>query len=287
MSYPLITLYTPGTRPEMVVKAEKYHVDALIIDLEDTVPPPLKAETRKVIAELIPSLPKPPLVRVNNDDDYLEDDLTAVVTANTLGILFPKAETVDELKKVDAVISAAEAAQGLAKNGIKLILQIESALGVMRCFELASCLERIESVSFGSAEDGDLQKDLECDYSAEGTELLYARSKVLLEARAAKLPYVLDGAYSDIGNTKAFEADCILSRRLGYDGRTLVHPGQIGPARSAYAISDEQAARARDVVGAFEAAEKEGNTSIMIDGKLVDYAMYNQAKSVLARFNRG
>ena len=139
-------------------------------------------------------------------------------------------------------------------------------------------------MSFGSAEDGDLQRDLGCDFSLDGTELLYARSKVLLECRAAKLPYVLDGAFSDVGNVEAFRTDSTLSRRLGYDGRTCVHPGQVDPAREIYSISEVQKTYYKKVVAEFEVALEEGAASIKVDGKMVDNAMYVQAKAVLDRF---
>ena len=284
MSYPLITLYTPGIKLELARKAEKYNPDAIIIDLEDTVPPDRKIEVRNQVAQLIPILPNPPLVRVNNDNNYLKDDLKAVITSNTKGILLPKVETTENLRTVESVISGCEASQGLEKNSIILILLLESALGVMRCYELASFLPRIESVSFGSAEDGDLQTDLGSAFSIDGTELLYARSKVILEARAAKLPYILDGAFSGIDDLDGLREDCRLSRSLGYDGRTLVHPGQIEVARSIYTISDEQAAYYQKVIREFEISSKAGNAAIKVDGKLVDYAMYNQAKSILERF---
>ena len=213
--------------------------------------------------------------------------MRAIVTKNTRGILLPKAENTDNLEMVDAIMAESERELGLEKNSTKLILLIETAIGVMRCYELASYLPRIESVSFGSAEDGDLQTNLGCSFSIEGPELLYARSKVLLEARAAQLPYVLDGAFSGIDDLDGFKEDSKISRRLGYDGRTLVHPAQIEPAREIYSISEEQVKYYQRVIQEFEASEKLGNASIKVDGKLVDYAMYNQAKSLLQRFRPG
>lgn len=284
MPNPLLTLYTPGTRPEFITKAEKYNPDAVIIDLEDTVPREIKADTRAAIADLIPSLANKPLVRVNNEEEFLEDDLRAIVTGNTLGVVLPKVESVGELAVAEKAMAVAEKEARLAPDSVILILQIESALGVLKCFELCSALSRIQSVTFGSAEDGDLQQDLGCTFSLEGTELLYARSKVLLEARAAKLPYVLDGAFSEIGNDDALRADCTLSRRLGYDGRTLIHPGQIEVARAVYSLSEEQSDHYKTVVREFEAALAKGDASIKVNDRLIDYAMYNQAKSVLTRF---
>ena len=284
MSYPLITLYTPGIKLDLARKAEKYNPDAIIIDLEDTVPPAQKEEVRNQVAELIPELTNPPLVRVNNDNQFLEDDLRSIITTNTRGVLLPKVENTSNLQLVDSIMSASERELGIEENSVKLILLLESALGVMRCYELSSLLPRIESVAFGSAEDGDLQTDLGCSFSIEGPELLYARSRVLLEARAAKLPYVLDGAFSGIDDLEGFKEDCKVSRRLGYDGRTLVHPAQIPPAKEIYSLSKEQIEHYHRVIIEFEEAEKLGNASIKVDGKLVDYAMYNQAKILLKRF---
>jgi len=128
---------------------------------------------------------------------------------------------------------------------------------------------------------------LGCAYSSDGMELHYARSKVLLEARAAQLPYVLDGVFSDIKDADAFRRDCELSRRLGYDGRTLIHPGQIAIARETYSLSETAIGHYRNVIEKFEAAERLGEASIQVDGKLIDYAMYNQAKRALSRVKQG
>jgi len=285
MSKPLITLYVPGTRADMIQKATKYDPDAVIIDLEDTVPMDLKAQTRGRVADLIPQLSMPPLVRVNSEPELIEDDLDAVVSGNIRGILIPMAESVSAIEEANRVVSRLEGERQLEPDSIKFILLVESALGVLRCYDLATAASRVESVAFGSAEDGDLQRALGCTFSIAGTELMYARSKVLLEARAARLPYVLDGAFSDIKDDDALRADCTLSRRLGYDGRTLIHPAQIPVARAAYARPEEELAHYREAVKEFEAAEKRGEASIQVNGRLIDYAMYKQAKAVLARSN--
>lgn len=277
MNFPLITLYVPGTRPELIEKAARCEPDAVIIDLEDTVPTDRKNQVRQDIADILPSVALPVIVRVNNDPDFLEADLHAMTNEHVYGLFLPKAEDPAQVKQVDAIMAEAERAGGLAANTVKLMPMMETALGVMRCFELASAAARVETISFGSAEDGDLQGDLHCAWSIEGTELLYARSKVLLEARAAGLPYVLDGAYSDIKNHDALRADCELSKRLGFDGRTLIHPAQVAVAREAYAASAEELDYYRRLIAAFEAAESEGSAAISLDGKLVDYAMYKKA----------
>ena len=283
MSKPLITLYIPGTREDMILKSAKYEPDAIIIDLEDTVPMDLKAETRTRIADLIPQLSLQPIIRINNEPDLIQDDLKAVASDKINSILVPMAEDLDALKEADRVVTKIEIEQGYEPDSIKFILMMESVLGVMRCYDLATSVKRVESVAFGSAEDGDLQREMGCGFSVEGTEMLYARSKVLLEARAAKLPYVLDGAFSAIKDLDALRADCTLSRRLGYDGRTLIHPSQIPVAREAYSLPKEELAHYRKVVEEFGVAEANGLAAVQVNGKLIDYAMYKQAKAVLVR----
>lgn len=279
MNYPLITLYVPGTRPELIEKAGRVSPDAVIIDLEDTVPTDRKNQVRQDIADILPSVALPALIRVNNEPDFLEADLKAMTNQHVYALFLPKAEDPAQIQQVDAIMAEAERERGLEVNSVKLIPMMETALGVVRCFELATAAARVESVSFGSAEDGDLQGDLQCAWSLEGTELMYARSKVLLDARAARLPYVLDGAFSDIKNDDALRTDCQLSKRLGYDGRTAVHPQQVAVARQAYAANADELDYYHRLIAAFEAAEAEGSAAISLDGKLVDYAMYKKAKT--------
>lgn len=283
MTYPLITLYVPGTRPELIEKAGRCEPDAVIIDLEDTVPPDRKNQVRQDIADLIPDVTLPVIVRVNNDPEFLEADLRAMTNAHVYGLFLPKAEDPAQMRQVDTIMGEVERERGLEADSVKLMPMMETALGVVRCYELASAASRIETISFGSAEDGDLQGDLHCAWSVDGPELLYARSKVLLDARAAKLPYVLDGAFSDIKNQDSLRADCELSKRLGYDGRTLIHPGQVAVARETYAASAEELDYYRRLIEAFEAAEAQGSASISLDGKLVDYAMYKKALTFVGR----
>ena len=279
MNYPLTTLYVPGTRPELIEKAGRVSPDAVIIDLEDTVPTDRKNQVRLDIADILPSVALPAIIRVNNEPDFLEADLKAMTNEHVYGLFLPKAEDPAQIQQVDAIISAAEREKGLAAGSVKLLPMMETALGVVRCYELASASPRVESVSFGSAHDGDLQGDLQCAWSLEGTELLYARSKVLLDARAARLPYVLDGAFSDIKNDDALRTDCLLSKRLGYDGRTAVHPQQVAVIRETYAASAEELDYYRRLIASFEAAEADGSAAISLDGKLVDYAMYKKAQT--------
>jgi len=281
MKKPLITLYTPANRQDLIAKSIRFAPDAIVIDLEDAVPIQLKAQARQDMAQLIPTLEIPCLVRVNSEPANLEPDLEATVSSHVYGIGLPMAETVAQIKHADSIITRLERERGLEPDSIKLLLLIETALGVYRCYDLCTAAKRVESVIFGSAEDGDLQRDLRSAFSIEGPELMYARSKTLLEARAAGLPYVLDGAFSDIRDEDTLRRDCTVSKRLGYNGRTLIHPGQIAIAREVYSPKPEELAHYQEVVAAFEAAEKQGLAAINHGGKLIDYAMYKKAKAFL------
>jgi citrate lyase subunit beta/citryl-CoA lyase len=262
-------------------KALESGADAVILDLEDSVPIASKAEARALVARVIDRAAaggrgsRPAIfVRVNGTATGLSvDDVAAVVRPGLDAVLLPKAESVEEVRALAAA---------LARPEVEIILQIESALGVYRCFELIQASPRVASVSIGTARDGDLQTDLGCAWSIEGTELLYARSKVLLDARAPGIVCPLDGVFSDLSDEQGLIQDSRLSARLGYVGRTVIHPKQIAPVRQAYAVPKEEVAYYQRVVTEFEAGERAGTAAITVNGKMVDYAMYQRAQRVLA-----
>jgi citrate lyase subunit beta/citryl-CoA lyase len=170
----------------------------------------------------------------------------------------------------------------MERGAVRISVVIESALGVYRCFELAQSSPRVAIVCLGAARDGDLQSDLGCSWSLEGTELLYARSKVLLDTRAANGDiHPMTGPYADLDDEAGLVEDSRLCARLGYVGRNVIHPKQIVPARRAYAVAAADIAYYQKVVSEFEAAEKAGSAAIKVDGRLIDYAMYKRAQRVL------
>ncbi len=277
-----------------MTKALESGADAVILDLEDSVPAAAKAEARALVAKAISGAAaaiKPSIfVRTNSAaTGLLADDLAMVVRPGLDAVMLPKAETVEEVYSLASALDQLEIVSGIKPQTVEIILQIESALGVYRCFDLVKCSSRVSGTCLGSARDGDLQTDLGCGWSLEGTELMYARSKVLLDTRAAGRNTVpLDGVYADLNDEVGLIADSKLSARLGYVGRTVIHPKQIDPVRRAYAVSADDVAYYEKVVREFDALEKSGTAAITVDGKLVDYAMYNRAKRMmdLAKLDR-
>jgi len=282
-----VALFAPGLKERVMTKAMESGADAVILDLEDSVPLADKAAARVLVAKTIdqaagrggPAV----YVRVNAAaTEFLAGDLESVVRPGLDAIVLPKAETVEEVRRTAAAIERHETARKMKAESVVLILMIESALGVHSCFDLIKAAPRVAATCFGSARDGDLQTDLGCAWSIEGIELLYARSKVLLDTRAAGSQLIpLDGVFSDLNDEAGLIADSRLSARLGYVGRTAIHPKQITPVRQAYAVPESEVAYYHKVAAEFEAAEKAGSTAIAVDGKLVDYAMFQRAKRVL------
>ena len=281
-------LFAPGIKERVMTKALESGADAVILDLEDSVPVASKAEARALVAKSIDaaagSLSRPLIyVRVNGAaTGLLTDDLNAVVRPGLDAILLSKAENVEDVQKTAAALERNESQCGMKQGSVEIILQIENALGVYNCFNLIKASPRVAATCFGSARDGDLQTDLGCSWSIEGTELLYARSKVLLDTRAAGGHiHPLDGVFSDLNDETGLIADSRLSARLGYIGRTVIHPKQIAPVKGAYAVPEVEVAYYQKVVVEFAAAEKAGTAAIAVDGKLVDYAMAQRARRVL------
>ena len=233
-----VALFAPGLKERVMTKAMESGADAVILDLEDSVPLADKAAARVLVAKTIdqaagrdgPAV----YVRVNAAaTEFLAGDLEAVARPGLDAIVLPKAETVEEVRRTAAAIERHETARKMKAESVALILMIESALGVHSCFDLIKASPRVAATCFGSARDGDLQTDLGCAWSIEGTELLYARSKVLLDTRAAGSQLIpLDGVFSDLNDEAGLIADSKLSARLGYVGRTVIHPKQIAPVRA-------------------------------------------------------
>jgi citrate lyase subunit beta / citryl-CoA lyase len=280
-------LFAPGANDRVMAKALESGADAVIFDLEDSVAIAAKPEARKLVAARIDAVAASAksapgiFVRTNSPaTGMLEADLAAVVRPGLDAIFLPKGETVEEVKACAALLDKFESAKGMKAGSVEICLMIESALGVYNCYQLIKASARVTATCIGSARDGDLQTDLGCAWSIEGTELLYARSKVLNDTRAAGA-YPLDGVFSDINDEAGLIKDSTLSARLGFLGRTPIHPKQIAPIRKAYAVPESEVVWYTRVVSEFEAAEKNGVAAIAVEGKLIDYAMYARAKRVL------
>jgi len=231
MSGPRSQLIMPSNRTDMLTKAPSYGADALVFDLEDSVPLGEKPRARALAREFIGKhkASSTIYVRVNGlRTGMLEEDLEAVAVEGLAGIKLPKAESAQEIRSVDAMLARLERERGLADGSIEIGPTLESAKGVWFIYEIASASPRIQSVMPGTAQDADLQTDLGYASTVGDNEMLhYIRSRVLLAARAAGVTHVLDGVYANVRDPEGLRIRCEAARRLGYSGKQVIHPSQI------------------------------------------------------------
>lgn len=277
-------LFVPGNKPRMHEKAAASGADGLILDLEDSVPPTEKPTARPMVREALEKTRGLALyVRVNADGTpWMAEDLEAIVCGPLDGIVLPKVEHPVTVQRVCDMLAAAEERGGLAVGSIEIILQIETALGVRNTYELVTLSPRVISVCPGIARDGDLQRDLGATWSLNGPEFGYARAKVLLDAKAAGIAYVLDGVFADFQDDEGFLAEATYARRLGYFGKTLIHPRQIPLAHRAFTPTAKEVGYYRRLLEAFDGAVAQGSAAVSLDGTMVDVAMAARARAFLA-----
>ena len=276
-------LFTPGHRVDMVEKAGRSGTDAVIVDLEDAVSVDNKPLARSNLAKLPPS-PVPYYVRTNAaDTGLLWEDLAAAGVADVVGIVLPKAEDPEVIREIDLALTDLERTSGKPEGSVTVIPLVESALGVRLTYEIALASSRVECVMFGGGEQGDLVADLGVEWTPEGTGLMHARSQVLLSSRAAGIPYPMEAVFMDFRNLDALRVESELARTLGYIGKVAIHPAQIPVINDVFTPSADVVEYQRKVLAAFEEAEKAGEASIAVDGKMVDYAVARVARTVIER----
>lgn len=279
-------LFVPGHRDRMIEKAPGAGADGLLYDLEDSVPAADRQTARNMLGEALGATHTlPRYVRVNGIADAGREetaaDLDAVVLAGVDGIVLPKAQSAEDITWTAGEIDRREKARGLEAGAFEIVPMIESALGVQFAYEILTASPRVSSVIIGSAQDGDLQTDLGADWSPEGTELLYARSRILLAARAAGIDHPLDGVFLGLDDEEGLVRDSENARRLGYRGKTVIHPRQIEPVHKVFSPSDKELVYYRDMIAGFEEA---GENAFNFRGKMIDRAMIRKARGLLDRF---
>lgn len=272
---PLTLLYVPGDRPDRVAKAIASDADVVLVDLEDAVAPSRKDEARATAARLLAEPPpgRAAQVRVNHPQTpwHADDVLMVGTLPPAVGARVPKVESVAEVEALAAALP-----------GRALHLLVESALGVERAFELATASPQVASIALGEA---DLRSDLRVSDEAG---LAWARSRVVIAARAARLPAPAMSVYTHVRDLEGLAASCRAGRLLGFCGRTAIHPAQLPVIREAFLPTAEEVAAARGVVERVGEAAVHGVGAIALDdGTFLDVAMVEQARAVLALAGRG
>lgn len=276
-------LFTPGHRRDLIEKAIRSGTDAVIVDLEDAVALEEKPAARAGLADL-PDSAVPLYVRTNGPEtDLLWDDVVAAGTAGVAGIVIPKIEAPELVSELDGALRALEMSAGHEVGSTGIVPLFESGLGVRNTFDICRASGRVESVLFGGGEQGDLVADLGVEWTPEGTGLMHARSKVLMDARAAGIEHPMEAVFMDFRNLDALRVESELARTLGYVGKVAIHPAQVPVINDVFTPTAEEVAHHRRIIEEFEKALAAGSASIAVDGKMVDYAVARVARTVLAR----
>jgi citrate lyase subunit beta/citryl-CoA lyase len=276
-------LYVPGNQPRMLSKAPTLGADALLLDLEDSVPLAEKPYARRLVAEavktILPGFPGLVFVRVNALSTGLTAvDVEAVVQPGLAGISLPKVDSVGDVETANGLLEKAEEEHGLGMGSLALIVNVETALGLVRAYETASASRRVVGLVFGS-EDFALNMGLPRDATA--TDLAHARAAVAIVARAVGVQ-AIDIVYPCLDDEEGLELDTQAGRRMGYQGKQVIHPRQVPVVNRVLIPSPKEIAQAERVVRAFEEAETGGRGVIALGGKMVDRPVVERARQVLA-----
>ena len=273
-------VFVPGNNPRFLEKAKSLSGDIVCFDLEDSVPDKEKQNARTLIAKKLKErkdFKASVFARTNSPQSgKIPSDLEKIVQKGLDGIVIPKVDSAKELKKIEKIISNLEKKRKLKK--IRLIPSIESALGVINCYEIASASKRIDAIVFGIF---DLLNDMQIEYT-KGNPVggKYSRYKVPVAAAAAGVA-AIDGIWQEIKDEKGLEKDCKLGKELGYSGKSIIHPDQIKMTHKIFHPNSSEITWSKLVVKEYEKSTKKGKGAIVVDGKMIDEVHYKRAKALL------
>ena len=263
-------LYLPGNTPSMMLNAGIHDPCGIILDLEDAVAPSKKQEARYLVRNAIQSVDfysAERMVRINQLPEGLTD-LDFMVPMEPELIIIPKVESVDEIHAVNEYIDKLA-----GSHEIYLMPIVESALGVEHSFEIASSAENIVAMAIGLE---DFTADLGVSRTSSGDESLYARTRLVNACKAAGIQPI-DSVYSDVGNEEGLRETAHISRTLGFEGMGCIHPRQISVIHDVFKPWEEEIAKAKMIVLAYEKAEKEGKGVVSLGNKMIDPPVVKRA----------
>jgi len=263
----------------------------VILDLEDSVALAEKEAARRPVAEALAAGAGARrcrgYVRVNAmGTPFCFRDLTEVIGPGVDGIVLPKVESAADLHAIDWLIANLERERALPVGAIDLIPTIETAAGLSRIERILQARGlkpysgnwRVKRVAFGAA---DFTLDVGITPSGDESELMYARQRIVLASRDARVEPPLDSPWFRLKDPDGLRRSSAASRRLGFQGRLCIHPEQVEPVNAAFSPSAEEVARAERVVAAFRAAEAKGSAAIQVDGQMIDYPIVREAERLL------
>ncbi len=271
-------LYMPGANERALEKAKGLAADALILDLEDAVAPNAKAEARDRVCAAAASGEygnREVAIRANGlDTDWHGADVAAIAAAGPDAIVVPKINSVEDVRAVEAALDA-----GGAPDHTKIWAMVETPVAMLHAAEIAGCSDRLTVLVMGT---NDLAKELRAEHVPGRQPLLTGLGLCLLAARATG-KVILDGVYNDIKDEAGFLDECRQGRQMGFDGKTLIHPSQLGPCNEVFAPSPAAIESAKEIIEAFEEAERDGRGVVTVNGRMIENLHVDEARRTLAQ----
>ncbi|AHF99181.1 citryl-CoA lyase [Halostagnicola larsenii XH-48] len=273
-------LFTPGDQSELLRKAPRSGADVIVFDLEDAVSPNRKSDARAAVASVLSDSEFDPdcevCVRVTGNSTEIEADLEAILEADfgdplVDSVMLPKVASAEDVRSL---------VDRLAEHGTTLpvFALVENAAGVLAAPDIASVPETTALV-FGAE---DLAADIGATRTAEGTEVLYARERVVLAASAADID-AIDTVFTDFEDESGLREEAAFAVQLGYDGKLAIHPAQVDPITDAFVPSVEDLEWARAVLAAKRDADDAGRGVFEVDGEMIDAPLIARAERILER----
>ena len=280
------SMYVPGNKEDWMRKAPQYGSDALIFDLEDSVPVPDKEEARVLVRKMLEELggEKPTLtVRVNRLETGLTgDDLEAITCPQLYGVLLPKVESSADVVEVDNLLSYFERKAGMEVGSVFVDPGLETAQSIRQSYEIATASPRIAHMGGSGGKGGDTSRSIGFQWTPEGLETLYLKSKVLIDVRSAGVPYPMSGGWFDIHDLEGLRSLAVQLRQLGYTGMHLIHPSHVPVVNEVFSPTLEDVRHWQGLVKAMEEMRATGGAAITFGGDMVDIAHEETARTMLA-----
>lgn len=277
-------LYVPAIQPKFIARAAERGADAIILDLEDSVPPAEKPRGRVALAEAIPEVARngaDVVVRCNRPIRELVKDLEAAIVPGVRAVALPKLEGAEHVCLIAEMIDELEAARGLAAGSIGIMAMVETATAFFRMHEIAAAHRRVITLGLGSEDF-----TMSCDMAAEAEGLFYPKQQSVIAARAAGvLPLGFVGSIADIEDMDAFRAVIRRSRKLGFACASCVHPRQIPILNEEFAPGAAEVDYATRMLACWDETLAKGLGAVTFEGKMIDIPIIERARNLLARHN--
>jgi citrate lyase subunit beta/citryl-CoA lyase len=279
-------IFVPSNNKRFIQKAKILDADIICFDLEDSVPPHEKLVARQMITGMLEQRKdfKPSsnvYVRTNPfESEYILSDLAAVIQNGIDGIVVPKVNDEKEISQISALISRFERERTMEENLIKVIPSIETAKGVVNAYSIAKSDQRVNALVFGVF---DFLYDMRLDYVEDrGIEYSYARAKIPVDARAAGIE-AIDSIWQKVDDIIGLMKDAVTAKKLGYSGKSIVHPNQIEPVHKIFVPSKSEIEWAKKVIEILGPAlgSRSGMGAVKLEGRMVDAVHYKHAKAIL------